>query len=66
MDFFDDLKSRTKGYASLDYQFLEYRPDKLQKLEILVNGEPVDALATIVHEKNAFYKVSVSSPSSRN
>jgi GTP-binding protein LepA len=56
VDFFDDLKSRTKGYASLDYQFLEYRPDKLQKLEILVNGEPVDALATIVHEKNAFYK----------
>ena len=56
VDFFDDLKSRTKGYASLDYQFLEYRPDKLQKLEILVNGEPVDALATIVHEKDAFHK----------
>jgi GTP-binding protein LepA len=45
VDFFDDLKSRTKGYASLDYQFLEYRPDELQKLEILVNSEPVDALA---------------------
>jgi GTP-binding protein LepA len=56
IDFFDDLKSRTKGYASLDYQFLEYRPDKLQKLEILVNGEPVDALATIVHEKDAYHK----------
>src|SRR5829696_8000894 len=56
VDFFDDLKSRTKGYASLDYQFLEYRPDELQKLEILVNGEPVDALATIVHEKNAYHK----------
>ena len=56
VDFFDDLKSRTKGYASLDYQFLEYRPDELQKLEILVNGEPVDALATIVHKKDAFYK----------
>jgi GTP-binding protein LepA len=56
VDFFDDLKSRTKGYASLDYQFLEYRPDKLQKLEILVNGEPVDALAAIVHEKDAFHK----------
>jgi GTP-binding protein LepA len=54
--FFDDLKSRTKGYASLDYQFLEYRPDKLQKLEILVNGEPVDALAAIVHEKDAYHK----------
>lgn len=56
VDFFDQLKSRTKGYASLDYQFLEYRPDKLQKLEILVNGEPVDALAAIVHEKDAFHK----------
>jgi GTP-binding protein LepA len=56
VDFFDDLKSRTKGYASLDYQFLEYRPDDLQKLEILVNGEPVDALATIVHKKDAFHK----------
>ena len=56
VDFFDDLKSRTKGYASLDYQFLEYRPDELQKLEILVNSEPVDALATIVHKKDAFHK----------
>jgi GTP-binding protein LepA len=56
VDFFDDLKSRTKGYASLDYQFLEYRPDELQKLEILVNGEAVDALATIVHKKDAFHK----------
>ena len=56
IDFFDLLKSRTKGYASLDYQFLEYRPDKLQKLEILVNGDPVDALAAIVHEKDAFHK----------
>jgi len=56
VDFFDDLKSRTKGYASLDYQFLEYRPDKLQKLEVLVNGEPVDALAAIVHEKDAYHK----------
>jgi len=56
VDFFDDLKSRTKGYASLDYQFLEYRVDELQKLEILVNGEPLDALAAIVHKKDAFYK----------
>ncbi len=56
VDFFDELKSRTKGYASLDYQFLEYRPDKLQKLEVLVNGEPVDALAAIVHEKDAYHK----------
>jgi GTP-binding protein LepA len=56
VDFFDDLKSRTKGYASLDYQFLEYRPEDLQKLEILVNGEPVDALAAIVHKSEAFHK----------
>ncbi|MBN8580266.1 MAG: elongation factor 4 [Anaerolineae bacterium] len=56
VDFFDHLKSRTKGYASLDYQFLEYRADKLQKLEILVNGDPLDALAAIVHEKDAFHK----------
>lgn len=56
VDFFDELKSRTKGYASLDYHFAEYRPDKLQKLEILVNGEPVDALASIVHEKDAYHR----------
>lgn len=56
VDFFDELKSRTRGYASLDYQFLEYRPDKLQKLEILVNGEAVDALATIVHSRDAYHK----------
>jgi len=56
VDFFDELKSRTKGYASLDYQFSEYRPDRLQKLEILVNGEPVDALASIVHEKDAYHR----------
>jgi GTP-binding protein LepA len=56
VDFFDDLKSRTRGYASLDYQFAEYRADELQKLEILVNGEPVDALAAIVHNKDAYHK----------
>ncbi len=56
IDFFDELKSRTRGYASLDYQFAEYRTDELQKLEILVNGDPVDALATIVHKKDAFHK----------
>jgi GTP-binding protein LepA len=56
VDFFDQLKSRTRGYASLDYQFAEYRPDDLVKLEILVNNEPVDALATIVHRKDAFHK----------
>ena len=56
IDFFDLLKSRTRGYASLDYQFAEYRPDDLVKLEILVNEEPVDALATIVHRDDAYHK----------
>ncbi len=56
VDFFDLLKSRTRGYASLDYQFAEYRPDDLVKLEILVNDEPVDALATIVHRDDAYHK----------
>ena len=56
VDFFDELKSRTRGYASLDYKFLEYRVDQLQKLDILVNNEAVDALAAIVHQKDAYHK----------
>ena len=56
VDFFDQLKTRTRGYASMDYQLAEYRPDDLVKLEILVNDEPVDALATIVHRDNAYHK----------
>jgi len=56
VDFFDQLKSRTRGYASLDYQFKEYRADDLVKLEILVNEEPIDALATIVHRDDAYHK----------
>ncbi|MBP1701784.1 MAG: lepA [Chloroflexi bacterium] len=56
IDFFDLLKSRTRGYASLDYQFADYRPDELVKLEILVNEEPVDALATIVHKDEAYHR----------
>jgi GTP-binding protein LepA len=56
VDFFDQLKSRTRGYASLDYQFAEYRPDDLVKLNILVNNEPVDALASIVHREDAYHK----------
>jgi GTP-binding protein LepA len=54
--FFDDLKSRTRGYASMDYQFLDYRPGSLVKLEVLVGGEPVDALAAIVHKEDAYHK----------
>ncbi|UCE01192.1 MAG: elongation factor 4 [Chloroflexota bacterium] len=56
VDFFDQLKSRTRGYASLDYQFIEYRPEDLVKLEILVNNDPLDALAVIVHRDNAYQK----------
>jgi len=56
VDFFDVLKSRSRGYASLDYQFKEYRTEDLAKLEILVNGEPVDALATIVHKEHSYHR----------
>jgi len=53
-DFFDALKSRTKGYASLDYDFLEYRRSELVKLTILLNGEVIDALSFIVHTDKAY------------
>jgi len=56
VDFFDQLKSVTRGYASLDYQFKEYRADRLVKLEIHVNYEPVDAFTTIVHKDAAYHK----------
>ena len=53
LDFYDKLKSGTRGYAALDYEFLEFRPGDLVKLDIMVNGDPVDAFSVIIHQDKA-------------
>jgi GTP-binding protein LepA len=55
-DFYDKLKTVTQGYGSFDYEIIEYRPSELVKLDILINGERVDALSQLVHEDRAYMR----------
>jgi len=54
LDFYDRLKSGTRGYAALDYELMEFRPDDLVRLDVMVNGDPIDAFSVIIHESKAF------------
>jgi GTP-binding protein LepA len=54
LDFYDKLKGGTRGYASLDWELLEYRPNDLVKLDMLINGDPVDAFSVIIHADKAY------------
>jgi GTP-binding protein LepA len=56
LDFYDRLKSITKGYASLDYEYLDYRRSELARLNIMINGEVVDALSLIIHKDKAYFR----------
>ena len=56
LDFYDQLKSTTKGYASFDYEFVDFRTSSLVKLDILLNGEVVDALSLIIHKDKAYFQ----------
>jgi GTP-binding protein LepA len=54
LDFYDKLKGNTRGYASLDWEFIEYRPNDLVKLDIMINGDPIDAFSVIIHKDKAY------------